>query len=215
MAWQAHRTKFNVLQPDSGSGCQLVNFPWPISTSTSNTSLAWPALTAWSRRDFCLYCYPPSHQNSFPIIPLHYTVSIVQISPWDITGIADIIKPLLGQLQCCTVFQWCRKWVRRVVLLFWVRCKAPSKSTWDGGWESAASPLRWGHCHYPTWGAVREIPLSKHIYGNKAVKRHFTEPVAHLQPAHSCLVVWTSFMFPSGTLEPEISSTRDFFYRKI
>lgn len=73
--WQAYRTEVNVLQP--GSGCQLVHFPWPLSTSTSNPSLAWPALTSWPRRDFCLYCYPPSHQNSFPIILLHYMVSVV------------------------------------------------------------------------------------------------------------------------------------------
>ena len=83
--------KVNNLQTDRGSSCYSVNFSWPICTSISNASLVWPVLTSWSRRDFCLYCYPPSHQNSFPMIPTRYTVPIVQTCPHDNNGLADII----------------------------------------------------------------------------------------------------------------------------
>lgn len=145
-------------------------------------------------------------------------VSVVQVSPGDITGIADIIKPLLGQLQRCTVFQWCRKWVRCVVLLFWVLCKAPSIHM---GWrlkvcsfspQMRTVPLpNLRCCQVPSLQGTSSVKLQE----QSTVKHHFTEPVAHLQPAHPRLVVWTSFMFPCGALEPEISSTGDFLYRKI
>ena len=47
------------------------------------------------------------------------------------------------------------------------------------------------------------------------MKRHFTEPVPQHQPAHPCPVIWASFMFPSGALETEIPSTRDFSNKDI
>lgn len=134
---QAQRTEVSVLQSDMAQDVSLWIFHGPSAPPPA--TLHWPEWTSGPRRDFGLYCYPPSHPNLFPIIALHYVVSVVQISPGDITGIADIIQPLLGQLQHCTVFRWGRKWVRHVVLLFWVCCKAQAS---PHGMEAESLSLR-------------------------------------------------------------------------
>lgn len=110
------------------------------------------------------------------------------------------------------------RWVRHVALLFRLCCKAPSKPTWDRGWEFAASPLGWGHCHYPD---LLVLPpqgppsVKTRLQEQSTVKRHFTEPVPQHQPAQPCPVIWASFMFPRGALETEIPSTRNFLNKDI
>lgn len=57
--------------------------------------------------------------------------------------------------------------------------------------------------------------VKTHLQEQSTVKRHFTELVSQHQPAHPCPVIWASFMFPSGALETEVPSTRNFSNKDI
>lgn len=107
------------------------------------------------------------------------------------------------------------------MLLFRVLCTAPRKPTWDRGWEFEASPLRWGRCCYPRPVVLVGCPLTGNclcqspFIGGKHSEMLVYRAFASKPSNKSSSVIWGSYVFPSGALETEIPSTRDFSNRDL